>query len=115
MATTPEKDLHIDLEAIRSDIAALAEGVGKLANEASNAQTARAKTLKKAAIGATGVGAEVWNGAAQLGHDSAGAAADAAHAGMSNLEKRFRQNPVTAILIALVVGFVVGVVGLKRR
>ena len=113
MATTPEKDLQTDLEAIRADIAALSESVGKLANEASKAQAAMAKTVRKAAKGAAGVGEEMWDEAAHLGHDTAEAAADAAHAGMSNLEKQIKQNPVSSVLIALGIGFVVGVIGLK--
>ena len=42
IATKPENDLQTDLEAIRSDIAALTENVGKLATEASKAQAAMA-------------------------------------------------------------------------
>jgi len=115
MAATPEKNLQTDLEAIRSDIAALTENVGKLANEASKAQAAMAKTIRKAVKTSAGVGAKMWDEAADLGHDTAEAVADAAHAGMSNLEKQVKQNPVSSALFALGIGILVGVIGLSLR
>ncbi len=47
MATNPEKDLNEDLAAIRADIAALTDTVGKLASEAVKAQAAFAKDIVK--------------------------------------------------------------------
>ena len=115
MAATPEKNFQTDLEAIRSDIAALTENVGKLASEASKAQAAMAKTIRKAAKASAGIGAKMWDEAADLGHDTAEAVADAAHGGMSSLEKRVKQNPVSSALFALGIGIVVGVIGLNLR
>ena len=113
MATNPEKDLQNDMEAIRADIAALTDTVGKLASEAVKAQAAIAKNVKKAAKSAGAVGEEMWEEAQQLGSDTADAAADAAHAGMASLENQIKRNPVNAVLIALGVGFLVGLVGHK--
>jgi ElaB/YqjD/DUF883 family membrane-anchored ribosome-binding protein len=115
MATSQEKNFQTDLEAIRSDIAALTENVGKLANEASKAQAAMAKTVRKAAKASAGIGAKMWDEAAGLGHDTTEAVADAAHAGMSNLEKRIKQKPVGSVLFALGIGIIVGVIGLNFR
>ena len=115
MATTPQKDFQSDLEAIRSDIAALTENVGKLANEASKAQAAMVKTVKKAAKASAGIGAKMWDEAADLGHDTTEAMAGAAHAGVSNLERQIKQNPVGSVLFALGIGFIVGVIGLNMR
>jgi ElaB/YqjD/DUF883 family membrane-anchored ribosome-binding protein len=115
MATPPEKDFQTDLEAIRADIAALTANVGKLSTEVSKAQTAMAKTVKKAAKASATIGAKMWGEAADLGHDTTEAVADVAHAGMSNLEKQIKQNPVSSVLFALGIGFVVGAVGLNLR
>ena len=115
MAATPENDFKTDLEAIRSDIAALTQNVGKLANEASKAQAAMTKTVKKAARASTGIGAKMWDETADLGHDAAEAVADAAHAGMSNLERQIKRNPMSSVLFALGIGFVAGVIGLNLR
>jgi ElaB/YqjD/DUF883 family membrane-anchored ribosome-binding protein len=115
MAATPEKDFQTDLEAIRADIAALTENVGKLSTEVSKAQTAMAKTMKKAAKASATIGAKMWDEAADLGHDSAEAVVDVAHAGVSNLEKQIKQNPVSSVLLALGIGFVLGIFGLNLR
>src|ERR1051326_2680216 len=115
MDTTPSKDFQTDLEAIRSDIAALTENVRQLANEGSKAQAAMAKTVKKAAKASAGIGAKMWAEAAELGHDTSEAMTDAAHAGVSHLKKQIKQNPVNSALIALGIGFVVGLIGLNSR
>jgi ElaB/YqjD/DUF883 family membrane-anchored ribosome-binding protein len=107
----PEKDFQDDISAIRADIAALTDTVGKLAAEASKAQAAFAKDVKKAAKSAGRIGSEAWEEAAQLGADTAEAAGDAAQAGMASLEKQIRQKPFNAVLIALGIGFVVGLLG----
>ena len=115
MVTTPEKSFQTDLEAIRADIAALTENVGRLANEASKASAAMTKTVRKAAKASAGIGANMWEEASDLGHDSTEAVIDAAHVGIGNIEKQIRQNPVRSVLIALGVGFLVSVIGLKHR
>ncbi len=113
MAANPEKDLQTDIEAIRADIAALTDTVGKLANEAVKAQAAFGKNVKAAAKGATRVGEEMWEETQQLGADAADAATDAAQAGVASLESQIRRNPMSAVLVALGIGFVVGLLGHK--
>ena len=113
MPTTPERDLQKDIEAIRADIAALTDTVGKLANEAIKAQAAFGKNAKAAARGASRVGEEMWEETQQLGADAAEAAADAAQAGVASLESQIKRNPMSAVLIALGIGFVVGILGHK--
>ena len=115
MATTLEKNFQSDLEAIRSDIAALTENVRKLGAEASKAQAGMANTVGKAAKASARVGAKMWDEAADLGHDATEAVTDAAHAGMSNLETRIKQKPMSSVLFALGAGFVVGLIGLNFR
>ena len=113
MATHPEKDLQSDVEALRADIAALTDTVGKLASEAVKAQAAFAKDAKKAAKAAGAVGGEMWDETMQLGSDAVDTVGDAAHVGMASLENQIKRNPVNAVLIALGVGFLVGLVGHK--
>jgi ElaB/YqjD/DUF883 family membrane-anchored ribosome-binding protein len=107
----PEKEFQDDLATIRADIAALTDTVGKLASEAVKAQAAFAKDAKKAAKRATSIGEEMWEEAQQLGSDTAEAAGDAAQAGMATLERQIKQNPVSAVLISLGIGFLVGILG----
>ena len=113
MATHPEKDLQSDIEAIRADIAALTDTVGKLASEAVKAQAAFTKDAKRAAKAAGRVGEEMWEEAQQLGSNGMDAATDAAHAGVASLEAQIKRSPVSAVLIALGIGFVVGLLGHK--
>jgi ElaB/YqjD/DUF883 family membrane-anchored ribosome-binding protein len=108
---TPEKDLQTDIDAIRKDIAALTDTVGKLASEALKAQAAMAKDAKRAARAASHLGEEMWEEAQQLGADTFDAAGDAAQAGMASLESQIKRSPVSAVLIALGIGFVVGLLG----
>jgi ElaB/YqjD/DUF883 family membrane-anchored ribosome-binding protein len=107
----PEKDFQDDIAAIRADIAALTDTVGKLASEAAKAQATIAKDVKKAAKTAGRIGSEAWEETAQLGADTAEAASDAAQAGVASLESQIRQKPLNAVLIALGIGFVVGLLG----
>jgi ElaB/YqjD/DUF883 family membrane-anchored ribosome-binding protein len=115
MTTTLEKNFQTDLDAIRSDIAALTENVGKLAAEASKARAAMANTVGKAANASARVGAKMWDEVGDLGHDASEALTDAAHAGMSNLETRIKQKPMSSVLFALGAGVLVGLIGLNFR
>ena len=113
MASTPEKDFNDDLEAIRADIKALSDGVGNLVAEASKAQSAIGKAIKKAAKNAVGDVEEMWDGAVSLGHDTAEATRGAAHAGASTIGRQIRRNPISVVLISLGIGILVGILNRK--
>ena len=113
MATTPEKDFQDDLKALRADIAALTDTVGSLASQATRAEADVTKRVKKAAKGAIGTGEDMLDEGVELGHDAARAATSGARAGVSSLEHQIEKNPMNAVLIALGIGFVVGLVGRK--
>jgi len=113
MATTSEKDFQDDLKALRADIAALTDTVGNLASQATRAEAGVTKSVKKAAKGAIGTGEDLLDEGVELGHDAARAATSGARAGVSSLEHQIEQNPMNAVLIALGIGFVVGLVGHK--
>ena len=113
MASTPKKDFQNDLEAIRVDLKALSDTVGNLVAEASKAQAAMGKTIKKAAKHVAGDVEEMWDGAVNLGHDTAEATRSAAHAGVSTIETEIKHNPIYAVLISLGIGFLVGILNRK--
>src|SRR3990172_4236481 len=100
MATT-EKDLQKDLEAIRADIAALTQAVGRLAADTADMRAAMKKSVSGAARDAGEAGERLFSDAIKLGGDTAGAAADAARAGMSSLEAEIKRNPISPLLTAL--------------
>jgi len=107
---TPEKDFQKDLEALRADIAALTGAVGNLASQAGKAEAAIARNVKKATKDAVGAGEDLWDESVHLGSDAAKAATDGARAGMSSLEHLIGKNPLNAVLVALGIGFIVGIV-----
>ena len=111
MVTNAERDFQKDIDALRADIGALTDTVGKLAAEAVKVKSTLENDMKKAARNAGKVGEELWEETQQLGADAAEAAADAAGAGMASLETQIRRNPVSAVLIALGAGFVFGILG----
>jgi len=111
MASTMEKDLHKDIDAIRADIQTLSDTVGKLAAEAARTQETIAKTVRKAAGRVAGAGEEFVDEAAHLGKEAAGAATDAAEVSIAAVEREIKRNPVGAVLVALGVGFLVGMIG----
>ena len=91
MAATDEKDFHHDVDAIRADISALTDTVGKLASGRINA--ALGKTTGKRSQRAA---EDMWDGTHDLGADVLGAA-----------EHLIARSPTRAVLVALGVGFVV--------
>jgi ElaB/YqjD/DUF883 family membrane-anchored ribosome-binding protein len=111
MATSAETDFQKDIEALRADIAALTDTVGKLATEAVKAKSAIGGNMKTAAKKAGKIGEEIWEETQQLGSDTAEAASDAAGAGVASLERQIRNNPMSAVLIALGAGFLLGMLG----
>jgi ElaB/YqjD/DUF883 family membrane-anchored ribosome-binding protein len=111
MATSAETDFQKDIETLRADMAALTDTVGKLASEAVKARSAIGGDMKKAAKKAGKLGEELWEETQQIGADTAEAAGDAAEAGVASLERQIRKNPMSAVLIALGAGFVLGMLG----
>ena len=108
-----ENDLQNGLDPIRADITGLTETVGKLATEAGKVQAGMAKTVKRAAKNAAGVGEEMWDEVADIGEDTIHAARHAAQTGASALENEIKRNPLLSVLIALGVGLVAGM--LRRK
>jgi ElaB/YqjD/DUF883 family membrane-anchored ribosome-binding protein len=98
--STDVKDFQHDLDAIRADIAGLTDTVGRLASEAVNA--AVGKNSKKAMRGVRRAGDELWEETHELGDDVLSAA-----------QHQIARNPMGAVMIALGIGIVLGLVALK--
>ena len=99
MAANPEKDFQHDVDTIRADIAALTDTVGKLASETLSAAVGRAPTKRGKRARASN---EMWEETHELGADVMDAA-----------EHLVTRNPRKAVLIALGVGLVVGLLSLR--
>jgi ElaB/YqjD/DUF883 family membrane-anchored ribosome-binding protein len=112
---TAKKELQTDLEAMRADIMALTEDAGELAKEASKAQAAMSKSVRKAARASARIGAKGWDEVTYLGRHTTQAVTDAVHSGTLNLERQIKQNPLNAILCAVGIGFVFGFISFIRR
>ena len=106
-----EKDLQKDLEAVRADIAALTQAVGRLGADTADMRAALTRNISGTGKDAGEAGERLVSDAMKLGGDTAEAAADAARVGMSSLEAEIKRNPISAVLTALGIGFVIGVVG----
>jgi len=103
-----EKDIQKDIEAIRADIAALSDTLGRLASAVHDARSTMRDSMKTAAKDAAketaGAGEELFADTVKLGSDTADAA-------VSSLDAIIRRNPITAVLTALGIGFLLGMMG----
>ena len=106
-----QDDLGEHLQRLRADFATLSETVTRLASEsAASAQSQMRETAGDAARKASDAGQQVYRDAAALGH----AAIGTANAAAGQLEQQIARNPVTAVLVALGVGFAIGLLNHRR-
>jgi ElaB/YqjD/DUF883 family membrane-anchored ribosome-binding protein len=95
------------LEQLRADIAALTETVARLASEGTaSARSHIRDSASLATRSASAAGEQLYQNAAVLGRD----AADTAHIATAQIEAQIARNPMTTVLIALGLGFAVGIV-----
>ncbi len=111
---TASRGIERDIEALRKDIAALASSVNQLANGAADAQTSLRKGAQKAANGAIHAGEEFMSDFGNLGSHSAEVASEMAQTAMSTVAGQIKRNPMAAVVAALGLGFIVGVIGHNR-
>lgn len=103
-------DISQHLERLRADFVTLSETVKRLASESvASAQSQVSNAANRATHGASAAGHQIYNDAATLGHD----AANAASAASGQIETQIARNPLTSVLVALGVGFAIGL--LSRR
>jgi ElaB/YqjD/DUF883 family membrane-anchored ribosome-binding protein len=110
--------LNSDITAIRADLAQLAKSIGRIQAEMNETRGKVGKSFKNGANGvkkeadhAFDAADDLMNGALKLGSDAVGAAGEAVHAGTSWIDDMLRKNPTPAVLAALGVGFLLGVMG----
>jgi ElaB/YqjD/DUF883 family membrane-anchored ribosome-binding protein len=113
MASNPEKDLADSLERIRADIASLSGTVGQLVSDTAGIQASLKKRVNSAAKQAAAVGEEFLSEASEIGSEALQAATKSASAAVDNVETQIARNPFTAVLIALGLGFAVGLISRK--
>ena len=98
------------LDQLRTDIAALSETVARLASEgAASTRSQIRESTSRAARGASAAGEQIYQDAAALGRD----AAETAHIATAQIETQIARNPIATVLVALGIGFAVGI--MSRR
>lgn len=107
MAAAPnyDKDIEKNLDKMRSDIAALNDAVKDLVSHGTAYSQAH---VRKTANGAAASGQQLYDGAAAL----SGVATDMAKSMTSQFELQIARNPLTAVIAAMSLGYVCG---LMRR
>jgi ElaB/YqjD/DUF883 family membrane-anchored ribosome-binding protein len=113
MARAPEAQLKHDLASIQADVAALTEAVESLVSEGARVQAAMAKAARRSIKNAGNAGADIIDNTWNLGEDSAAAVSNAAQAGVAMIESQVKKNPLGLALVALGVGFIVGLLRFK--
>jgi ElaB/YqjD/DUF883 family membrane-anchored ribosome-binding protein len=110
-ALNDKDDISKHLERLQSDFATLTETVTRLASESvASAQSHIGSTTTKAINGASAGGHQIYRDAATLGRD----AANMASAANGQIETKIARNPLTSVLVALGVGFVIGLVSRRQ-
>jgi ElaB/YqjD/DUF883 family membrane-anchored ribosome-binding protein len=100
------KTVEDDIQALRQDVAALAQSVGDIV--ASTAAAAE-KGVNKGMNGAARAGHEFMSDAAKLKSHSANAAGEMAGEATSFIAGEIKRNPFMAVAAALAIGFVAGI------
>ncbi len=104
------KTIEEDIQALRGDVAALAESIGQMASGAAAAKAAVKNGVDEGLDGAARAGREFLSDAAKIKSHSARAAEEAASDVTSMLAGEIKRNPFMAVAVALGVGFVAGIV-----
>lgn len=104
-----EKELSEHLATIRADIAALSDTVAQLVHDTAGIQANLRRKVREAAH----AGEEFLHRAEHMGEEALHAAARSAGAAVHNVEHTIERNPLTAVLVALGFGVVIGLVTRK--
>ncbi|KAB2867143.1 MAG: hypothetical protein F9K43_14760 [Bauldia sp.] len=113
MAVNPDKELADSLERIRADIAALSGTVSQLVSDTAGIQASLRKKVNNAAKQASAAGEELMNEAVEMGGEALHAAAKSASGAVDSIEGQIVRNPMTSVLVALGLGFAIGLVSRK--
>jgi len=110
MASNPDKDLADNLERIRADIAALSDTVGQLVSDTAGIQASLKRKAATAAKDAVRTGEALMSEAGEIGAEALQAASRTASNAVDNMESQIAKNPLTSVLIALGLGFALGLI-----
>jgi len=113
MATPTEKELSDNLDRIRADIASLTESVKTLVSDSAGIQSALKSKVNATAKQAANVGERVLHEAGDMGAEALHAAQKQAGYALNNVEGQIRANPFAAVLIAVGLGFALGLINRK--
>lgn len=108
MASTT-KTLEEDIQALRTDIAALANSISHMGSGAADAKKAARNGFDEGLKDAAGAGRDFVADAAKLKAHSAEAAGEVASDVTSMLSGEVKRNPLIAVAIALGVGYIAGI------
>jgi ElaB/YqjD/DUF883 family membrane-anchored ribosome-binding protein len=112
MAST-DKDLADALERIRTDISALSGTVSQLVSDTAGIQTTLKRKVNSAAKQAGQAGEQLMSDAMEMGEEALTAASRTASAALGNVEGHIARNPMASVLVALGLGFAIGIITRK--
>jgi len=113
MATNADKEMTENLDKIRADIAALSETVKTLVSDTAGIQSTLRKKFDETTRQAASMGEKMMHEAADMGNDALHAATRQASEAIDTIEVKITRNPFASVLIALGLGFAIGL--LNRR
>lgn len=113
MANNADKDVADGLEKIRSDIASLSATVAQLASDGADMRSALKKKVNATARQAAAAGEDLLGEASDMAHQAFASAGKSASAMVDNVEGQIVRNPMMAVVAALGVGFVFGLMSRK--
>jgi ElaB/YqjD/DUF883 family membrane-anchored ribosome-binding protein len=104
-------DIGQSLDKLRADIAALTATVAHLASEgAGSARSQLRDSAGRMVRGANAAGTQLYRDATSLGRD----AATTAHIATNEVTSQIERHPIATVLIAIGIGFAVGVMSHRR-
>ena len=101
-------DLSADFAALRDDLRKLTSVVSDLAND-------QADTTRSSVYGAVDRARDRFSGTAGRVVERASSATDRVRGAGAEIESRIEKNPLTAVMIAIVGGLVIGALSRSRR
>jgi ElaB/YqjD/DUF883 family membrane-anchored ribosome-binding protein len=113
MAANPDKELADNLEQIRADIAALAGTVSQLVSDTAGIQTTLKKKATQTAKQAAAAGERLMDETMEMGNEALSSLTRQATAAVDNVEGQISKNPMTSVLVAVGLGFVLGMMTRK--
>lgn len=113
MAANPEKELSDSLEQIRADISALAGTVSQLVSDTAGIQSTLKRKVNATAKQAAAAGERLMDDTMEMGSEALASVTKSATAAVDSMEGQIAKNPMTSVLVALGLGFAIGLITRK--